>query len=169
MYKIFVNIIFFIFQNLLKRACYSSIMDVPPVPNRPTSFILSQRSFGKANPVKMSFQASWFSTTTWLHHNETYKISSASRAKKMSQSALKSSVRTSGNVKFSRGRSPEPPLREGKCPLSCSPPTRTFVTRKKSLIFHGRTTFQKPTTALEGDTICKFKYFVFISRFRYDI
>ena len=84
-YKIFVNIIFFIFQILLKRACYSSIMDIPPVPNQPTSFIFPQRSFGKANPVKSSFQASWFSTRTWLYHNETYKISSASRAKIVSK------------------------------------------------------------------------------------
>ena len=77
----FVNIIFFIFQNLLKRACYSSIMDIPPVPNQPTSFIFPQRSLGKANPVKRSFQASWFSTRTWLYHTETNKISSTSRAK----------------------------------------------------------------------------------------
>ena len=52
-YKIFVNIIYSIFQNLLKRACYSSIVDITPVPNQP------QRSFGKANPVNRSFQASW--------------------------------------------------------------------------------------------------------------
>ena len=45
------------------------------------SFIFPQRSFGMANPVKRSFQASWFSTRTWLYHNETYKISSASRVK----------------------------------------------------------------------------------------
>ena len=48
-YEIFVNIIFPMFQNLLKRACYSSIMDIPPVPNQP------QRSFGKANPVNRGF------------------------------------------------------------------------------------------------------------------
>ena len=35
-----------------------SIMDIPPVPNQPMSFIFPQRSFGKANPVKRSFQAS---------------------------------------------------------------------------------------------------------------
>ena len=74
--------------------------------------------------------------------------SAALQGQKLSQSALKSSERTSGNIKFSRGRSPEPRLREGECPLSCSPPTRAFGTRKTSLIFYGRTTFQKPTTAL---------------------
>ena len=164
-------------------------MDIPPVPTQPTSFIFPQRSFGMANPVKRSFQASWFSTRTWLRHlnlngllvprqieiphqgvggapggklvpgsHKRYELghtvilkpikSAALHGQKLSQSALKSSVRTSGNTKFSRGRSPEPPLREGECPLVCSPPTRAFGTRKMSLILHGRTTFQKPTTAM---------------------
>ena len=74
------NLLIYIYQylfdyNMLKRSCYSSIMDIPPVHNQP------QRSFGKANPVNRSFQASWFSTRTWLHYYETYKISSSSRAK----------------------------------------------------------------------------------------
>ena len=43
-------------------------MDIPPVPNQPTSFIFPLSSFGMANPVKRSFQASWFSTRTWLRH-----------------------------------------------------------------------------------------------------
>ena len=54
-------------------------------------------------------------------------------------------------IKFSRGRSPEPPSRrEKECPLSCSPPTPANGTRKTYLMFHGRTTFQKPTTALQN-------------------
>ena len=118
-------------------------MDIPPVPNQPTSFIFPQRSFGKANPVKRSFQASWFSTRTWLCHNEIYKISSASRTKIVPK-CIKIVCTDVRIYKIF----PEPPLREGECPLSCSPPTRAFGTRKTSLIFHGRTTFQKPMTAL---------------------
>ena len=50
---------------------YSSvIMDIPPVPNQPTIFKFPQRSFGKTNPVKKSFQASWFTNRTWLHYDE---------------------------------------------------------------------------------------------------
>ena len=74
--------------------------------------------------------------------------SAALQGQKLSQSALNPSERTTGNINVSRGRSPEPPLREGECPFSCFPPTCAFGTRKTSLIFHGRTTFQKPTTAL---------------------
>ena len=102
---------------------------------------------GKANPVNRSFQASWFSTRIWLHHYETYKISSASKVK-IVPSAFESSLGTSGNIKFSRWRSPEPPLREGDYPLSCSPPTRAFGTC--TLMFHGQTTFQKLTTGLDS-------------------
>ena len=45
-------------------------MDIPPVPNQPTTFKFPQRSFGKTNPVKQSFQASWFINRTWLHYDE---------------------------------------------------------------------------------------------------
>ena len=117
--KIFVNIIFFIFQNLLKRACYSSIMDIPPVPNQPTSFIFPQRSFGKANPVKRSFQASWFSTRTWLYHNKPIK-SAALQGQKLSQIALKSPEWTSGNINFLGGDPPNPPYERGIPPLVLS-------------------------------------------------
>ena len=72
---------FFIFQNLLKRACYSSIMDIPPVlGNQPTSFKFPQRSFGKANPVNMSFQASSCVFDQDMP-SLSYKINSASGAK----------------------------------------------------------------------------------------
>ena len=139
--------IFFIFQNLLKRACYSSIMDIPPVPNQPTSFIFPQRSFGKANPLKRSFQASWFSTRAWLHHNKTYKISSASRAKIVPK-CIKIVCTDVRKYNIFSGVIPRTPLTRGGIPFSCSPPFRAFGTRKTSLIFHGRTTFRKPTTAL---------------------
>ena len=94
-----------------------------------------------------SCQDSWFSTRTWLHHNETYKISSVSRAKIVPKliKIVSTDVR---NYKIFSGEIPQTPLTRGGCPLSCSPPTRAFGTRKKSLIFQGRTTFQKPTTAL---------------------
>ena len=39
-------------------------LDIPPVPKFP------QRSFGKTNPVKRSFQDSWFTNRTWLHYGE---------------------------------------------------------------------------------------------------
>ena len=51
-------------------ACRSSIVDIPPVPNQPKTFKFPQRSFGQKNPVKRSFQSSWFANRTWLHYNE---------------------------------------------------------------------------------------------------
>ena len=51
-------------------ACRSSIMDIPPVPNQPKTFKFQQRSFGQTNPVKRSFQSSWFANRTWLHYDE---------------------------------------------------------------------------------------------------
>ena len=161
-------------------------MDIPPVPNQPTSFIFPQRSFGKANPVKRSFQASWFSARTWLHHNETYKISSASRAKivpkcikivctdvrkyKIFSGVIPRTPLTRGEVpplvlspkcikivctdvrkyKIFSGEIPRTPLTRGEVPPLVLSPTRAFGTRKTSLIFHGRTTFQKTTTALQA-------------------
>ena len=109
------------FQNLSKRACYSSIMDIPPVPNQPTSFKFPQRSFGKANPVNRSFRASWFSTRTWLHHNETYKISSASRTKVVPKciKIISTDVR---KYKIFSGEIPRtPPYEGGIPPLVLSP------------------------------------------------
>ena len=47
-----------------------SVMDIPPVPNQPKTYKFPQRCFGKTNPVKRSFQASWFSNRTWLHYDE---------------------------------------------------------------------------------------------------
>ena len=51
-------------------ACRTSIMDIPPVPNQPKTFKFPQRSFGQKNPVKRSFQSSWFANRTWLHYDE---------------------------------------------------------------------------------------------------
>lgn len=45
-------------------------MDIPPVPNQPKTFKFPQRSFGQKNPVKRSFQSSWFANRTWLHYDE---------------------------------------------------------------------------------------------------
>ena len=57
---------------------------------------------------------------------------------KMSQSALKSSLRPSGNKKkFSGGDPPNPPFERGNIPPSCyppPPPLRAFGTRKTTLI-----------------------------------
>ena len=50
--------------------------------------------------------------------------------------------------KIFSGEIPPTPLTRGGRPPPGSPPTRAFGTRKTSLIFPGRTTFQKPTTAL---------------------
>ena len=47
-----------------------SVIDIPPVPNQPMTFNFPQCCFGKTNPVKRSFQASWFSNRTWLHYDE---------------------------------------------------------------------------------------------------
>ena len=49
----------------------SVIMDIPSVPNQPKTFKFPQRSFGKTNPVKRSFQASWFTNRT--PSDETYR------------------------------------------------------------------------------------------------
>ena len=51
-------------------ACRSSIMDIPPVPNRPKTFKFPQRSFGQKKTVTRSFQSSWFANRTWLHYDE---------------------------------------------------------------------------------------------------
>ena len=51
-------------------ACRSSIMDIPPVPNQHKTFKFPQSSFGQKNPVKRSFQSSWFANRTWLHYDE---------------------------------------------------------------------------------------------------
>ena len=92
------TLFFLIFQNLLERVCYYFIMDIPPVPNQPTSFKFPKRSFGKANSLNMSFHASWFRPGRGFIMSQ-----------KLSQRALKSFLRTSGYIKFSRGTSPESP------------------------------------------------------------
>ena len=53
------------------------------------------------------------------------------------------------NLKFFSG---ETPLTRGggTHPLSCSPPARASRPRGTPMAFKGRTTFQKPTTALNG-------------------
>ena len=51
-------------------ACRSSIMGIPPVPNLPKTLKFPQGSFGQKNPVKRSFQSSWFANKTWLHYDE---------------------------------------------------------------------------------------------------
>ena len=38
--------------------------------SQPTYDKFPQRSFGKTNPVKRSFQDSWFTNRTWLHCDE---------------------------------------------------------------------------------------------------
>ena len=142
-------------------------MDIPPVPNQPTSFTFLLSSFGMANPVKRSFQASWFSTRTWLRHLNLNGLlvprqteiphqggggggggapggklvpgshkrcelghtvilkpikSAALQGQKLSQSALKSSVRTSENTKFFSGEIPRTPLTRGRMsPFVLSP------------------------------------------------
>ena len=53
--------------------CPSSIMDRPSVPNQPKTFEFPQRTFGQKNPVKKSFQSSWFANRMWLHYNEGLK------------------------------------------------------------------------------------------------
>ena len=40
---------------------------IPPIPNQTTT---PQRSSGKTNPVKRSFQDSWFTNRTSLHYDE---------------------------------------------------------------------------------------------------
>ena len=45
-------------------ACRSSIMKIPPVPDKPKTFKFPQRSFGQKNPVK------WFTNRKWLHYDE---------------------------------------------------------------------------------------------------
>ena len=55
-------------------ACRSSIMDVPLFPNQPKTFKFPQRSFGQKNPVKRSFQSSWFANITWLRYDEANDI-----------------------------------------------------------------------------------------------
>ena len=39
-------------------------------PNQPNTFKFPQRSFGQKNPVKRSFQSSWFANRRWLHYDE---------------------------------------------------------------------------------------------------
>ena len=57
---------------ICKKPCMfnPAVMDIPPVPNQSNTFKWPQRCFGKTNPVKRSFQASWFSNRTWLHYDE---------------------------------------------------------------------------------------------------
>ena len=74
-------------------------------------------------------------------------------SQKLFQSALKSFLRTSGNIKFSRGRSPEPPLQEGVMPPFVLSPYSCL--RHSLMSFHGRTTFQKSTTALLLKSKCR--------------
>ena len=53
------------FLNILKYAINVHVPGyTPPVPK------FLQRSFGKTNPVKRSFQDSWFTNRTWLHCGE---------------------------------------------------------------------------------------------------
>ena len=42
--------------------------------SQPTFDKFPQRSFGKTNPVKISFQDSWFTNRTWLHCDEAYDL-----------------------------------------------------------------------------------------------
>ena len=51
---------------------------------------------------------------------------------------------------FIGGDPPNPPYERGSNPLSCSPPARDFGPRGTPTAFNGRTTFQKPTTALHS-------------------
>ena len=120
-----VILLLWIYRRFLINRCLSNSLSVPP--------------------VIRSFQPSWFSTRSCLHHDETYKISSASVAKIVPKSIkiVSTDVR---NIKFSRGSSPEPPYERGNTPSRALP--LAFGTRKTSLMFYGRTTFQKPTTAL---------------------
>ena len=53
----FLNIL----KYAIKRACLFVCYQVP---NQPTIFKFPLRSFGKTNPVKRSFQASWFTNRT---------------------------------------------------------------------------------------------------------
>ena len=45
-----------ILKSTIIRACYTSVMDIPPVPNHPRTIKFPRRSFGQKNPVKRSFQ-----------------------------------------------------------------------------------------------------------------
>ena len=89
------TLFFFIFQNLLKRACYYFIMEHIST----DVFLISSAFLRQGESCEYEISVRGFITSP-----------------KLSQSALKSFLRTSGNIKFSRGRSPEPPLREGEMP-----------------------------------------------------
>ena len=73
--------------------------------------------------------------------------SAALQGQKLSQSALKSPERTSGNKNFLGGDPPNPPYERGNPPSRALPQLVPSALVKR-LIFYGRTTFQKPTTAL---------------------
>ena len=119
LFKIFENISFLHIPKFSTHACYYYIMDIPPVPNQPTSFKFPQRSFGKANHVTISFQAPWFSTRTWLLY--------------VSKIVSKCIKIISTYIPYERGNTPSRAL-----PLLVP----------SALVIHGRTTLQKPTTAL---------------------
>ena len=59
---------FNILKYAIKRAC---LFVCNHVPNQPTTFKFPQSSFGKTNPVKRIFQASWFTNRT--PPDETYR------------------------------------------------------------------------------------------------
>ena len=63
------------FLNILKYAIKRAYLFVcnhgyTALPNQPTTFKFLQCSSGKTNPVKRSFQASWFTNRTWMHNDE---------------------------------------------------------------------------------------------------
>ena len=133
----------------------NSIMDmqVPPVPYQPKPFRFPQRTFG----VK-SFNPSWFDSRPPLDETRkgveinclSFKLSEfrsfllTKTIKTLTQKRTQNAFRGTNLSKFSQGRSPEPPLREGANPLSCSPP---LVPSALDHVFR-RTTFSNATTAL---------------------
>ena len=56
------------YKTVRAKPCRSSIMNIPPVHKQPNTFKFPQRSFGQKNPMKRSFQPSWFANRTWANN-----------------------------------------------------------------------------------------------------
>ena len=64
----------FILVDKMSESVTSSSLKLPEKPHQPRHFKFPKREFGKKNPVKRSFQSSWFDKWSWLHYLEDQDI-----------------------------------------------------------------------------------------------